>query len=192
MGIIWPMTDTSAWGPLAALIGEWEGSEGLDISYHNAHSQVRETPYREHVTMDAFGPVANGSQMLYGLDYRMAAWRAGEESPFHTEIGYWLWDAEDGQVIRCFMVPRGTTLLAGGSALATDSSFSLEAMIGSETYGILSNRYLAAKARTTKYTCKVSAADGVFSYESTTTYVHGVGGEIAHTDRNTLRRVAKP
>ena len=34
-------------------------------------------------------------------------------------------------------------------------------------------------------------ADGAFSYESCTTYVHGVGGEIAHTDRNTLRRVPR-
>jgi len=183
------VTDTSAWGPLAALIGIWEGSEGLDISYHNAHGEVRETPYRERITMDAFGPVANGSQLLYGLDYRMAAWRPNEESPFHTEIGYWLWDAADGQVLRCFMVPRGTTLLAGGSAKATDTSFSLDAQLGSETYGILSNRYLAAKARTTKYTCQVSVIDGVFRYESCTTYVHGTGGEIAHTDRNTLRRV---
>ena len=185
------MTDTNAWGPLAALIGAWEGNDGLDISYHNAHGQVRETPYREQVTMDPFGPVANGSQTLYGLDYRMSAWRLDEESPFHTEIGYWLWDAEDGHVIRCFMVPRGTALLAGGNASASDSSFSLEANIGSETYGILSNRYLAARARTVKYTCQVSVVDGVFSYESTTTYVHGIGGEIAHTDRNTLRRVRK-
>jgi hypothetical protein len=186
------MTDTSAWGPLAGLIGTWEGNEGLDISYHNAHGQVRETPYREHISMDPFGPVANGAQMLYGLDYRMAAWRPGEDSPFHTEIGYWLWDAEDGQVIRCFLVPRGTAQLAGGPSSANASSFALEANIGSETYGILSNRYLAAKARTIKYTCQVSVADGVFSYESTTTYLHCVGGEIAHTDRNSLRRVPTP
>ena len=127
------MTDYSAWGPLAALIGEWEGNDGLDISYHNAHGQVRETPYRERVTMEPFGPVANGKQELYGLDYRMAAWKAGEENPFHTEIGYWLWDAEGDHVIRCFMVPRGTALLAGGNASRTASSFSLEANVGSET-----------------------------------------------------------
>ena len=186
------MKDTNAWGPLAALIGAWEGNDGLDISYHNAHGQVRETPYREQVTMDPFGPVANGSQTLYGLDYRMSAWRLDEESPFHTEVGYWLWDAKDGHVIRCFVVPRGTALLAGGSASASDSSFSLEASVGSETYGILSNLYLAAKARTVKYTCQVSVVDGVFNYESTTTYVHGIGGQIAHTDRNTLRRVRTP
>ena len=48
--------------------------------------------------MKPFGPVDNGTQALYGLDYRMAAWRGDEENPFHTEVGYWLWDAADRAV----------------------------------------------------------------------------------------------
>lgn len=185
------MTDPKLFGPLAALIGEWEGSEGLDVSFHNAVGKLGETKYRERVTMEPFGPVANGKQTLYGLDYRMAAWREGEESPFHTEIGYWLWDAATGQVMRCFMVPRGSTVLAGGTASPTASSFSLEANVGTETWGILSNPYLAENARTTKYTCLVSTGADTFSYESCTSYVHVKGGAVAHTDRNTLKRVKK-
>jgi hypothetical protein len=183
------MTSNELWGPLAGLIGAWEGAEGIDISFHNAKGAVHETKYRERVTLDPFGPVATGTQQLYGLDYRMAAWRPNEDNPFHTEIGYWLWDAESGHVMRCFMVPRGTTLLAGGTASSGDSSFSLEASVGSEIYGILSSHYLTAKARTTKYTCKVSVTGDSFSYDSSTTYVHATGGVIEHTDRNTLRRV---
>ncbi len=183
------MNDTSAWGPLAGLIGEWEGDGGLDVSFHNASGRVAETKFRERVTLAPFGPVDNGKQRLYGLDYRMAAWRAGENDAFHTEVGYWLWDADGGHVLRCFMVPRGTTVLAGGTARPDDSIFSLEANVGSETYAILSNIYLATKARTTKYTCKVTSTGDTFSYDSCTTYVHVTGGEIAHTDRNTLRRL---
>ena len=33
----------------------------------------------------------------------MSAWRENEDSPFHTEIGYWLWDAATEHVMRCFM-----------------------------------------------------------------------------------------
>jgi hypothetical protein len=183
------MTDTSAWGPLAALIGAWEGAEGLDIAFHNADNRIGETRYRERVTLEPFGPVVNGKQTLYGLDYRMAAFRLNEESAFHTEVGYWLWDAATHHVMRCFMVPRGTTVLAGGTALATDSTFALEANVGTEVYGILSNPYLAENARTTKYTCVVRLEHDVFAYESCTTYVHALGGVVAHTDRNTLRRV---
>lgn len=182
---------TSAWGPLARLIGEWEGDAGIDVSFHNARGSVVETPYRERATFEPFGPVANGVQQLYGLDYRMSAWRLGEEGPFHTEIGYWLWDAATEHVLRCFMVPRGTTLLAGADAKPGDTSFSLEANVGSEVCGILSSRYLSTKARTTKYTCVVTLTDDTFSYDSCTTYVHAVGGAISHTDHNALRRVAR-
>jgi hypothetical protein len=186
------MSDTSAWGPLARLIGEWEGDRGIDVSFHNATGRLTETPFRERVSLAPFGPVANGTQRLYGLDYRMSAWRMNESDPFHTEVGYWLWDADGGHVLRCFMVPRGTTLLAGGTARPDDSGFRLEAHVGSESYGILSNLYLAARARTTKYTCQVDAGTDFFSYDSTTTYVHHAGGSIAHTDRNTLRRLRAP
>ena len=183
------MAENSEWGPLAGLIGEWDGDDGLDVSYHNVEGDVAETKFREKVTMKAFGPVDNGTQHLYGLDYRMAAWRAGEENPFHTEVGYWLWDAEAGEVMRCFMVPRGSTVLAGGSAKPTDTKFSMEATVGDEVYGILSNKYLAAKARTKKYTCTIIVEGDTWSYDECTTYDHAIGGSIAHTDKNRLRRV---
>jgi hypothetical protein len=183
------MTTTGAWGPLAGLIGEWIGEQGVDSSFHNAKGKVGETPYREKCTFEPFGPVVNGQQELWGLDYRMAAWRPNEENPFHTEIGYWLWDGATGHIMRCFMVPRGTTLLAGGIAAPGDTSFSLEANVGSEICGILSNHYLSSRARTTKYTCSIKLDGDSFSYDSCTTYVHSLGGEIAHTDSNVLRRV---
>lgn len=186
-----PAPDPTDLGPLAALVGTWEGSEGLDVSFHHAVGEIRETPYRERVTMSPFGPVENGEQVLFGLDYRMAAWREGEDDPFHTEIGYWLWDAGNGQVMRCFMVPRGSTLIAGGPARAEDRTLVMQAEVGSETYGVLSNAYLAAQARTTLYQCTVDVHDdGSWSYEETTTVdVKRLDEPMAHTDRNTLHRV---
>ena len=62
------MSTNELWGPLAGLIGEWEGNEGIDVSFHNLKGQLGETKYREQVTMEPFGPVANGVQQLYGLD----------------------------------------------------------------------------------------------------------------------------
>jgi hypothetical protein len=86
-------------------------------------------------------------------------------------------------------VPRGSMVLAGGTAKATDTSFSLEATVGDEVYGILSNKYLAAKARTDKYTCTVTINGDSWSYDETTHYNHAIAGQIQHTDRNTLRKV---
>lgn len=178
-------------GPLAALAGTWEGGDGLDVAFNNESGKVKETPFRERVVMNPFGPVDNGDQCLYGLDYRMAAWRGDEEDPFHTEVGYWLWDAADGQVMRCFMVPRGSTLIAGGRAKPDSTSFSLQAEAGSESYGILSNLYLSASARTTLYQCTIEVGEDTWTYDQTTTVelTRMPGTPFAHTDRNTLKRV---
>ena len=81
-----PAPDPGLLGPLAALIGTWEGDEGLDVSFHNADHAIGDTPYRERVTMNPFGPVDNGKQCLYGLDYRMAAWRSGDRGETWARI----------------------------------------------------------------------------------------------------------
>ena len=113
------------WGPLARLAGIWEGERGEDVAYANETGKIGLTPYREHVELKPFGPVENGSQVLYGLDYRMAAWRGDEENPFHTEVGYWMWDARDSEVVRCFVIPRGSAIVAGGTVAADATTFTL-------------------------------------------------------------------
>jgi hypothetical protein len=185
------MSDNAEWGPLAALIGEWEGDQGLDFAYANAEGKVKDTPYREKTSMKPFGPVENGKQVLFGLDYRMAAWRGTEENPFHTEVGYWLWDAADAQVFRCFVVPRGSLVLAGGDATPDAKDFTMHAECGSEIYGVLSNRFLATAARTSNYKCTVTVNDdGTWAYDELTTVEHArFGAVVEHTDRNLLHRV---
>ena len=186
-----PAPDLALLGPLSPLAGIWEGTRGLDVSFHNAEQEIGDTVYRERVELKPFGPVDNGQQSLYGLDYRMAAWRNGEEDPFHTEVGYWLWDPEAGQVMRCFMVPRGSVLIAGGPASADSKSFTMQSTLGSQTYGILSNLYLDAHARTTAYHVKVDVhSDGSWSYEETSwVYLEALNKLIPHTDGNHLHRV---
>ena len=107
-------------GPLAALAGMWEGDQGVDFS--RIHSEEKETKYREKVVFEPLGPVNNGPQKLYGLRYSMTAWRLGEADAFHEELGYWLWDGGNEQVLRCFMAPRGVLINAGGDAKADSKS----------------------------------------------------------------------
>ncbi len=184
------MTADERWGPLAALAGKWEGSEGLDVAFCHAENKVLETPFREEITFEPFGPVDNGSQQMFGLDYRMTAWPNGEAEPFHMEIGYWLWEPKAQEVYRCFMVPRTTTLLAMGSAAADSTAFRLEARNGETTNGILSNPYLQKAARCTRYWVDVRIEGDAFSYEETTELqMTGRDEPLAHTDRNRLTRV---
>ena len=177
-------------GPLASLSGIWEGDKGIDVS--RVHGEIKETKYREKVTFEPFGPVINGPQELYGLRYSMAAWRLGEEDAFHEEVGYWLWDAGNKQVLRCFMVPRGVLINAGGTAEEHSKKFRLSAEIGSETYGILSNQYLHESYKTMGYILDVVIQDDrTFSYKETTQLWIPVNNAIFdHTDENTLIKLS--
>ena len=180
------------WGPLARLAGIWEGEQGEDVAYANETGQIGLTPFREHIDFKPFGPVENGAQVLYGLDYRMAAWRGVEENPFHTEVGYWLWDAGDGQVLRCFLIPRGSAMIAGGTVAPDATVFTLQADAGIHTYGILSNKWLEQNARTVRYEVTIdTSVDGEFTYTETSVIQHAkMPDAVSHTDRNTLKRIA--
>jgi len=180
-------------GPLLALAGAWEGHGGVDFSYHHADGADADTSYFEKVSFSTFGPVDNGSQHLYGLDYRMAAWRSNEldQDPFHTEVGYWLYDPADQQIMRCFMVPRGTVVIAGGTCSPDARSFEISAELGSTNYGVLENKYLAKNASTERYTAAITIGADEWSYEEDTVLrMAGRDELLHHTDHNTLSRSA--
>jgi hypothetical protein len=182
---------SNEWGPLAALAGEWHGEGGLDTAFSHSRGEVLGTPYLEKVTLKPFGPVDNGRQSLYGLDYKTAMWRDDEENPFHTEVGYWLWDAATGEVLRGFVVPRGITVLAGGTTTADTTSFSMSATLGGSQYSIAENQYLTANASSVSYDVTITIGDGTWSYSETTMLKMKEFPEpFAHTDANTLHRVA--
>jgi hypothetical protein len=186
----------SEWGPLHALAGLWEGNDGLDVSFHNEDEEVGKTGYLEKLQLKPFGPVDNGQQWLYGLDYRMAAWRHGEEDldPFHTEVGYWLWDPRHHKVLRCFVIPRGAVLVAGAICADNARRFSLHSTTGSTDYGILEDRYFGANATTSSYECEVTInSDGTWSYDETSVMnlIALDDEELQHTDRNTLHKIGE-
>ncbi len=178
------------WGPLGPLAGEWEGEGGLDTAFSHAQNKVLGTPFREKCSLKPFGPVDNGNQHLYGLDYRTAMWRGDEENPFHTEVGYWLWDAETGEVVRGFVVPRGITVLAGGITTSDATKFTLKAAQGEALYSIGENQYLAKNASTLSYEVTITLGEDTWSYDETTMLrMKEFPEPFAHTDHNTLHRV---
>ena len=176
-------------GPLAPLAGIWEGDSGVDTS--RIHSKETVTKYREKAVFLPIGPVNNGPQKLYGLRYSMTAWPLDSDEAFHEELGYWLWDSEHKQVLRSFMVPRGVLVNAGGHVEANDSSFRLEAECGSETYGVMSNKFLNDTYKTKSYAVDIVIHDdGKFSYKQDTQLWIPINEAIFHhTDENTLEKV---
>lgn len=176
-------------GPLAPLAGIWESDQGIDTS--RVHSKKTITKFREKIVFEPLGPVNNGPQALYGLRYSTVCWRLDEQEPFHEELGYWLWDKDRKQIMRCFLVPRGVLVNAGGYVEEDSESFRLEAELGSLTYGVLSNRYLDDSYRTKRYSLNLTVnPDGSFSYHEDTELWIPVKQEVFHhTDENTLTKV---
>ncbi|MBX3589602.1 MAG: FABP family protein [Burkholderiaceae bacterium] len=182
-------------GPLTPLVGEWEGDAGVDLSYHNKDDETSETGYFEKAWFRPIPIVENGQQTMEGLNYGMTAWRHGEEAmaPFHDEVGYLLWDKANGQVMRCFAVPRGLAILAGGSARARDRTLRFKAEPGSRSYGLSQNGYLLERATAVAFESTFDIHDdGTFSYRSDLVLkLAAMGKEMHHTDRNTLHRVKR-
>ena len=178
-------------GPLGVLIGTWEGIKGDDIAPDNKRG-VENNKFREKMVFTPIGRVDNHEQVLYGLRYNTTAWRLGVADPFHEEVGYWLWDAAREQVLRCFLVPRGVSVIAGGTVKVDAKKFHLAAEVGSSTYGICSNKFLDQEFKTTRFELDITIHDqNSFSYaEDTHLLMKGRKDVFHHTDRNTMSRVS--
>ena len=182
-------------GPLTPLVGEWEGDVGIDLSYHTKDDEPSTTSYFEKAHFRPIPIQENGQQTLWGLHYTMTAWRHGEEAmdPFHDEVGFLLWDKDNGQVIRNVVFGRGIAILAGSDAGPRDRVLHFDAKPGDPCYGILQNRYLLERAEIKDFTSTFTLnEDGTFSYTSDLLLrLAATGTEMHHTDENTLHLVKR-
>ena len=142
------------------------------------------------MTFEEINEVDNHEQILNGLRYRTMAWEEGADEPFHEEVGYWLWDAEHQQVIKSFLIPRGVSVIAGGTTTADAKEFTMKAELGSATYGICSNQFLDREFRTESFEVTVTILnEKEFKYsEVTKLRIKGQNEIFLHTDENTMTK----
>lgn len=177
-------------GPLANLVGIWEGDKGDDIAPSDTRG-VENNKYRERIVFEQVGPVQNHEQSLNVLRYSTRAARLGSPDTFHEELGYWSWEPSTQEVMRCFLIPRGIALIAGGKAARDANEFHLKASAGSCTFGICVNPFLDREFKILGYelTVKVHGSES-FSYEQDTILqIPQQTAPFHHRDRNTLVRV---
>ncbi len=177
-------------GPLRRLAGVWQGIKGVDVNPKAAGPERRE--FIERIEMQPNDPQANGPQLLYGLRYHVHIVASDEETTFHDQIGYWLFEPRTGLVMQSLTIPRGQTALAAGRA--DGDRIVVRAERGVPGYGIASTDFLEWAFRTDVYELEVSfLPDGRWSYISTTVLqVRGRADPFQHIDRNTLTKVAEP
>lgn len=179
-------------GPLAAMAGIWEGKRGLDIN-PKAEGPEKD-PYIEHVELQPIDAQTNGPQLFYGLRYHTRIVQPNEVETFHDQVGYWLWEPATGNILFTLSIPRGQTLMAIGNAPADAKEFTVKAVRGSLTNGIISNPFIEQNFTTESYTIKVKINDyGTWSYEQDTVMIIPNYPEpFHHTDRNRLTKIAEP
>lgn len=179
-------------GPLTRLAGVWEGRKGVDVNPKADGPERRE--FLERIELHPIDPQANGPQLLYGLRYHIHIVASDEDTTFHDQIGYWLWEPATGVIMQTLAIPRGQVALAKGQANADGSGLSVRAERGGPGYGICSADFLEWAFRTDSYQLDVRfEADGSWSYVSTTMLqVRGRDEPFRHIDRNTLVKVGEP
>ena len=179
-------------GPLRAMAGVWEGRKGVDLNPKADGPERRE--FIERIELQPIDAQANGPQLFYGLRYHIHINTLEEETTFHDQVGYWLWEPATGLVLQTLSIPRGQAAIAAGQALPDATLFSLTAERGQTEYGICSTAFLEYAFRTDSYRIDVTInADGTWSYISDTMLqVKGRPEPFRHRDRNTLTKVAEP
>lgn len=179
-------------GPLRRLAGVWEGLKGVDLNPKADGPERRD--FLERIEMHPIDPQANGPQLFYGLRYQIHIVASDEESTFHDQVGYWLYEPATGLILQTLAIPRGQTALAGGRAMENGSGLLVRAERGSPRYGICSTDFLEWAFRTDSYELDVKFEDdGGWSYTSTTMLqVRGRTAPFRHVDRNRLTKVGEP
>lgn len=177
------------YGPLAGLVGTWEGNRGMDIAPEP--DAVEKNPYYETITFEAIGDVTNAEkQVLAVIRYQQIVTRKSNDQVFHDQTGYWMWDADTGVVMYSLSIPRAVTLIAGGDAAPSDKGIIIKvaAALGDPDWGIVQSPFMRDSASSTKFSLEMTLNGDQLAYaQSTLLDIYGQSS-FDHIDRNKLTR----
>lgn len=177
------------YGPLAGLIGVWEGDKGMDIAPEP--DGIEENPYYETITYEACGELTNANkQIVAGIYYRQTVRRKSDNNIFHDQIGYWMWDAKEKTIMNGFVIPRAVSVLAGNIYEANPDEagniiIEVTAKLNDKNWGIIQSPFMQNNALTTAFEQKIIIGKNKLSY-SETTMLDIYGKPFEHTDDNSL------
>lgn len=181
------------YGPLALLVGQWEGDKGVD----KAPEPVGEERnlYYETMMFEAIGDVTNANeQVLSVLRYHQVVYRKTNGKAFHNETGYLSWDLATGVILQSFSIPRGVAVVAAGGVGSDPKApnatvIDLHAALDKPEGGIAQSAYMSAKAKTLAFSRKLTVeGDSLIYSESTLLDIYG--RQYDHTDMNRLKRTS--
>ncbi len=174
------------YGPLAGLVGNWQGDKGSDVSPEPDGQE--QTPYSETILFEAIGSVSNAEiQTLAAVRYHQVVARKSDGQVFHNQTGYWMWDSSDNTLMHSFSIPRGVAVLAGGQAQVKDTRLKVSASEEDKDWNIVQSPFMKKKARTTQFSMHIEMTKDTLKY--TQSMMLNIYGKVFdHIDENTLER----
>lgn len=181
------------YGPLAVLVGVWQGDKGVDRSPESDGEE--RNPYYEVISFETAGDVTNAEeQTLSVVRYHQVVSRKSNDEVFHDQVGYWLWDPADNTIVETFTIPRGVAVVAGGTlsspaSLDEELVFSVTAEAGADEFGIAQAAFMFRQARTIAFSHTLTVHGDTMTYSESTVLDIYDKKSFDHSDVNTLRRV---
>lgn len=180
------------YGPLAALLGVWEGDKGVDRAPEPGGEE--RNPYYETLTFVAAGDVTNcEDQVLAVVRFHQVVSRKSNDKVFHDQVGFWMWDAASNTIMETFTIPRGVAVVASGT-LAAPASLDEELVFAvacdAEGTGIAQSDYMFRNGRTTAFTHTITVKGDQMRYTESTVLDIYDKRSYDHKDVNTLTRVS--
>ncbi len=179
------------YGPLATLIGTWQGNKGSDVAPEPDGSE--KTPYRETITFSEVGDVTNAEQQnLCVLHYRQQVQSEIDDDTIHDQTGYWMWDCENKTIMCSVTIPRAVSVIAGGycSGKKTENGdlvLAVSASIDDKDWQIVQAPFMRDNAKTTNFEYRATINGDRLEY-SQTIMLDIYGKTFEHTDTNQLIR----
>ena len=167
-------------GPLAGLVGTWQGDKGVEVAPGKTVPNV--APYFEIIQIEVVGDVTNaGAEKLAVLSYHQEVFRKADGKKFHGQIGYWIYDAVTKEIHHTISIPRAVTVMASGKLTASGAiKLSTDSQIGQ-------SQFMLDNAKTTKFEMTLTLNGDSLSY-SMITHLEIYGKAFPHTDSNVLTR----
>jgi len=171
-------------GPLRPLAGKWSGDRGMDTKPKREGS--KQQPFVETATYSVIDPVANGPQLLYGLQYETFIQKPGNPKGYHQQVGHLLWEPSTKMVYYTLSIPRGMCVMASGKVEPDAKEFELKAT-GNQ---IVSSPFLDFAFKTTDFIIKFTIhSDDKWEYfEDTVMAIKDKPEPFHHTDTSVLTR----
>lgn len=181
------MDEHGSYGPLEPLIGRWQGVKGIDIAPHLGGDQ--ETQYREVLEIRPLGFPKNASQQtLAVVGYQLEAHRLASDEVFHTQLGFWHWDAESQTLYHSLVLPRAMGAVLEGEVRPWEGGWKATLSTQGATMPLMQSNFLDSHAKTLRVEMEVGWDGQQLHYEFFT-YLEIYGASHLHRDSNVLERV---